>query len=171
MSFVRVESRKGTCASPRFFASKTLPRAERDLLIAAVSLAASPSAPDFESRSEPARSTRCSAPCSSVPAERDHHGSSEVIGGHRRSSEVIVGHRRRSAAQADVHQCSSHKQSLVITGHQWQTSVASSVASAHRASGWSRAGRAQRPNASATTERSSQSCPLHGLWPPWPSVD
>mmetsp|Transcript_36777 Transcript_36777/g.97192 ORF Transcript_36777/g.97192 Transcript_36777/m.97192 type:complete len:302 (+) Transcript_36777:2507-3412(+) len=59
---VSLESRYGTCFSPRARVLRTLPRAESDLLIACASLSVAPDASVLESRSEPARSTRESLP-------------------------------------------------------------------------------------------------------------
>ena len=63
--WVSFELRKGTCAWPLALAMKTSVRHERLLLMFCVSLSVAPTAPDLSSRSEPARSTRCSAPSSS----------------------------------------------------------------------------------------------------------
>mmetsp|Transcript_36394 Transcript_36394/g.77620 ORF Transcript_36394/g.77620 Transcript_36394/m.77620 type:complete len:285 (+) Transcript_36394:583-1437(+) len=68
--YVSFELRKGTCDWRAALAAKTSARLERLLLMFCVSRSAVPVAPDLSSRSEPARSTRCSAPCSSVPRSR-----------------------------------------------------------------------------------------------------
>ena len=66
--YVSFESRYGTCFSCCASEAMTVPSAESDLLIACVSLSAAPTAPDLSSRSEPARSTRCSFERRSVAA-------------------------------------------------------------------------------------------------------
>mmetsp|Transcript_14938 Transcript_14938/g.38299 ORF Transcript_14938/g.38299 Transcript_14938/m.38299 type:complete len:202 (+) Transcript_14938:232-837(+) len=58
---VSAELRYGTCRSPVDSDKNTCPRDERDLLIAAASTKPFPDTSDFETRSEPARSTSVSS--------------------------------------------------------------------------------------------------------------
>eukprot|EP00438_Fugacium_kawagutii_P031462 Skav222631 [mRNA] locus=scaffold10:173207:178337:- [translate_table: standard] len=58
------------CDRPSAFARNTSARLDRDLLMFCVSFSRSPVEPDFSSRSDPARSTRCSAPVNSQSSSR-----------------------------------------------------------------------------------------------------
>mmetsp|Transcript_52159 Transcript_52159/g.118922 ORF Transcript_52159/g.118922 Transcript_52159/m.118922 type:complete len:203 (+) Transcript_52159:505-1113(+) len=66
-SVVSLHSRYGTCRAPSTRAPMTFPRTMSDSLMPTASRFRAPSALDFLSRSEPARSTKCKVECTKRP--------------------------------------------------------------------------------------------------------